>query len=402
MAIIEILSTFNSNPLFPEIAASPIDFNRFGLVGRVNVSNTTPTSFSTSIGGSTPQTDRVTGEFTGTGLTYFTSIGQSGVILPIQISGTITSFKLSYRDLIFNGTSPGPVASQITDIRVSNITLPAENLNSADLSNILTKVNFGNDQIYGSVVDDIIDAGTGNDLAVGNDGNDIIYGGEGNDNLFGGNGNDQLFGDNGNDLLVGGAGNDWLVGGAGVDTLNGGDGDDGIVFDVTDNFASRDYDGGAGFDTLFFNADGPLVPFGLTAKGFEQAIGTRTDTTNQAWATNTLIYNAAWQLVSSEFVNDNGTKDLYRFDPNNGQNWNKIQSRYDSTGKLDYEITFYDDGSQKFLDFDLNNEAIWSSRILLTNAAGVITSDTFVADTILAQRSAENISKKVFVSDALI
>jgi Ca2+-binding RTX toxin-like protein len=291
--------------------------------------------------------------------------------------------------------------TDITTITVTDIALQA-NFPITNLDSAIPIFTFGNDQIFGSTINDIIDASTGIDEVYGNEGNDTLNGGDGADSLFGGTGNDLLFGDAGSDTLSGGEGNDWLVGGAGADVLYGDGGDDGIVYDPND--VLNLVDGGTGYDTLFVNlADGgdPFA-FNLAKQNFEQANVSRVDTTNQSWATNINVYDASWRLVKGEYVNDNGTKDIFRLDPTNSQNWNKIQSRYDSTGKLDYEITFYDDGSQKFLDFDLNNEAIWSSRIMLTNAAGVITSDTFVADTVLAQRSAENISKKAFVSDALI
>jgi Ca2+-binding RTX toxin-like protein len=339
--------------------------------------------------------------FQGTGFTY-NNIPTSGTQVTLKnqgiASGTVTSFEIvrDANDFKFPGRT-----NTITTITVTDIAIPVTQLDPLNFKAMMPIVMKGDDTVFGSAGQDIIRAGTGNDT---------VYGGEGPDVIYGDAGNDLLFGGEDNDILVGGEGNDWLVGGAGVDTLSGGDGDDGIVYDPNDiplgvtNGAGLLYTGGAGYDTLYVNAADGGNPFAidLAARGFEQANISRVDTTNQSWASNINVYDAAWRLVKAEYVNDNGTKDIFRLDPTNNQNWNKIQSRYDSTGKLDYEITFFDDGSQKFLDFDLNNEAIWSSRILLTNAAGVITSDTFVADTVLAQRSAENISKKAFVSDALI
>ncbi|MFO1501734.1 MAG: Calx-beta domain-containing protein [Verrucomicrobiota bacterium] len=67
--------------------------------------------------------------------------------------------------------------------------------------------------------DDVIDAGEGNDLALGdfgyiNSGAAVLLGGMGDDLLFGGDGNDILNGEGGNDQLDGGTGNDTLDGGS--------------------------------------------------------------------------------------------------------------------------------------------------------------------------------------------
>lgn len=93
----------------------------------------------------------------------------------------------------------------------------------------------GNDVIYGSQGDDIINAGNGRDTVYTRDGTnrvaggddaDTIWGGNGRDRLFGGKGNDSLSGGSGRDILSGDEGNDTLIGGASNDTLYGGDGDD--------------------------------------------------------------------------------------------------------------------------------------------------------------------------------
>jgi hypothetical protein len=316
------------------------------------------------------------------------------------LTGTVTSIEFAAN---YFTSSVLETYTERTKVTVTDIALPVTLIDPRNPETVFSRITVGNDQIFGSIAADTIDAGNGNDQVYGYDGNDTIYGGDGNDFLVGENGSDLLFGGNGTDWIIGGAGNDWIVGGEGYDTAKGGDSDDGVVFDAGDNLA--EYDGGAGYDILFFTVgeDGSAPTyFSLSGHNFEQANGFRTDTKNQAWATNTNIYDAAWRMLSSEYVNDNGTKDLFRLDPTNAQNWNKIQSQFDASGKLDYEIIFYDDGSTKFLDFDLTNEAVWSSRVMLTNAAGVVTSDTFVLDTALAQRSSEMNQKKVFVSDALI
>jgi Ca2+-binding RTX toxin-like protein len=83
----------------------------------------------------------------------------------------------------------------------------------------------GDDTLYGSGRDDVIN---------GLEGSDVLYGKNGNDTLDGGTGNDYLQGETGNDTLDGGTGNDTLSGGVGNDTLDGGTGND-ILYGETGN-----------------------------------------------------------------------------------------------------------------------------------------------------------------------
>lgn len=84
-------------------------------------------------------------------------------------------------------------------------------LNQQQILTLLTSASLtqGNDLVFGTVIDDTIDA-----LA----GNDNIHGLGGNDQLAGGAGDDVVMGDDGNDVLTGGIGNDVLIGGRGSDT----------------------------------------------------------------------------------------------------------------------------------------------------------------------------------------
>ncbi|MGJ8531684.1 MAG: LysM peptidoglycan-binding domain-containing protein [Alphaproteobacteria bacterium] len=101
----------------------------------------------------------------------------------------------------------------------------------------------GNDDVSGSIHDNTINLGGGDDWA---------YGWGGNDTLSGDAGDDRLFGHTGNDILNGGDGNDVLIGGAGLDELNGGAGNDDLHIDDDDFNANGDLniDGGTGTDTL--------------------------------------------------------------------------------------------------------------------------------------------------------
>jgi Ca2+-binding RTX toxin-like protein len=70
-----------------------------------------------------------------------------------------------------------------------------------------------NDQIYGTYLDETIDAlngddkvyaGGGNDIIIGNKGDDMLYGGSGNDTYIytRGDGRDTIFDSSGNDTLI--------------------------------------------------------------------------------------------------------------------------------------------------------------------------------------------------------
>ncbi|MEM7520572.1 MAG: S8 family serine peptidase, partial [Pseudomonadota bacterium] len=80
-----------------------------------------------------------------------------------------------------------------------------------DIENLIG--GSGNDTVFGSGVDNVIEGRDGGDLLAGLDGNDTLLGGEGMDSLSGGNdadsldggaADDRLFGNNGNDLINGG------------------------------------------------------------------------------------------------------------------------------------------------------------------------------------------------------
>ena len=104
----------------------------------------------------------------------------------------------------------------------------------------------GNDQIFGSNDDDIIEGGKGLDALYGEDGNDEVSGNADNDWLFGDGGNDDLFGGDGSDQPYGGAGFDNLYGNEGSDWLDGGTADD-----VLSGGGDGDWlTGGSGYDTF--------------------------------------------------------------------------------------------------------------------------------------------------------
>ncbi|MBP9183344.1 MAG: hypothetical protein KBF78_09445 [Fuscovulum sp.] len=90
----------------------------------------------------------------------------------------------------------------------------------------------GNDSLRGHLGNDILTGGAGDDLLAGGDGNDLLTGGDGLDLLYGGNGNDALRGDGANDVLYGGNGDDGLSGWVPGLWAYGGTGSDYLEFDL--------------------------------------------------------------------------------------------------------------------------------------------------------------------------
>lgn len=128
---------------------------------------------------------------------------------------------------------------------------PVETIRFADGSSIdvgnfveaaLAKPTSGNDTLVYSSLDEVIDAGDGNDDIHGGGGNDTILGGAGADTLYGGLGDDVVSGGTGDDtVFVGGGANDVVL-------FNAGDGHDTLWADSTVPSGSGTLSLGAGLD----------------------------------------------------------------------------------------------------------------------------------------------------------
>jgi Ca2+-binding RTX toxin-like protein len=120
----------------------------------------------------------------------------------------------------------------------------------------ITGTQIGTDTL--SLIENVL-GGSGDDTIVGDAQENTLEGGGGIDRIWGGAGNDTIYGNAGNDILVGGFGGDTP--GSGNDTLYGGEGDDQLFGEdgndvLWGGIGADQYAGGAGNDTLYFEADG--------------------------------------------------------------------------------------------------------------------------------------------------
>jgi Ca2+-binding RTX toxin-like protein len=153
----------------------------------------------------------------------------------------------------------------------------------------------GNDTVYGTPGDDIIDGGRGNDKVYGLGGNDIVCGGLNNDKVFGGKGNDEVYGEEDNDYLVGGPGNDYMLGAAGLDRLIGYGKSHGVYTDDGVDFMEGSYLSdvlvAGGFDTMYGGADDDVLYSKTPTSGAERMDGgLNNDTITGSDAADKLLY----------------------------------------------------------------------------------------------------------------
>ncbi|WP_323000750.1 calcium-binding protein [Denitromonas sp.] len=186
------------------------------------------------------------------------SLSRTGDNLVLSIIGTTD--KLTVQSY-FNQDAAGPYV--VDQIRFENGTI----WDVTKVKLLVSQGTLGDDQMYGSVGDDVLDGLDGNDSLYGKAGNDTLIGGAGNDSLQGEDGEDILDGGAGNDYLTGGNGSDSLDGGAGADHLTGGNGNDNLIGGADNDYlyGGNDDDvltGGAGNDYLSGDAGSDTYVFG--------------------------------------------------------------------------------------------------------------------------------------------
>jgi Ca2+-binding RTX toxin-like protein len=109
------------------------------------------------------------------------------------------------------------------------------------------------DSVTGTIFNDYVRLGSGDDNAQTSLGKDIVFGEEGNDYIVAGlqtsTAENALLDE---DFVVGGAGRDILLGGVGNDTLHAGEIDDHLLLATSESDNSGDWaDGGSGMDTVY-------------------------------------------------------------------------------------------------------------------------------------------------------
>ena len=182
---------------------------------------------------------------------------------------------------VINGRTTTLETDQIFDFENVIGSFGNDNIRGNNLNNILDGA-FGSDTLYGLGGDDTLIGGRGGDTLDGGDGSDtvdyrrsteglsgslelgrIAYGNNEDtlsfieniiasdlsDSLSGNNQNNRIEGRNGNDSLQGLDGDDILIGGKGNDELYGGTGDDRLI----DGEGSNSFDGGDGVDYADFS-----------------------------------------------------------------------------------------------------------------------------------------------------
>lgn len=190
--------------------------------------------------------------------TYYKAIWDAGGTDTFEYQG-VGAVRIDLREAsldIADGMVAGGITSQATGVfggfQVANGAV-IENATSGfgdadirgnDVDNVLISKD-GDDTIHAFAGNDFIETGSGRDWVSGGKGNDhictssgrdIVFGGNGKDLIIGNGGSDILRGNMGNDTLVGGNGNDKLWGGRGIDKLRGGNGADQFQFSETDGF----------------------------------------------------------------------------------------------------------------------------------------------------------------------
>lgn len=150
-----------------------------------------------------------------------------------------------------------------------------------DLNNVLD-AGGGNDSVTGDAGSDQIIGGDGTDYLQGNTGADTVTGGSGDDNVLGGKDNDFIHGNSGADYVTGDAGNDTAHGGKDADLVHGREGNDIVSGDDGDDVVrgGKGDDqvlGGAGADFISGDTGNDTVSGGAGADTFHAFSGSGLD-----------------------------------------------------------------------------------------------------------------------------
>lgn len=199
------------------------------------------------------------GQFSGT-INNFSS----GDIIDLTGIGLATSATLDASNVLtIVGGSAGSITLQLDpaqDFDGQQFQLTADGAGGTNITlapasgtGVVLAGTVGDDTLIGGVGDDVINSRDGNDQIFGGKGDDTIRTGDGASLLDGGKGNDTLIaGDGDSNVLAGGDGKDFLaVGDGNNNTLSGGGGADTFHVGTGNNLII----GGKGSDTFVFGPD---------------------------------------------------------------------------------------------------------------------------------------------------
>jgi hypothetical protein len=195
---------------------------------------------------------------------------------------------------------------------------------------------------------------------------------------FGSGLSQTLYGWDGNDSIAGLAGNDTVIGGLGQDSVDGGAGNDVVYFDPLDSLAN--VVGGADFDTLFAVSGQNPFGFNLTAQGFEQGLIYYVDAGANPWTNSYQYYRPGWVVEYQDTYYDDGTRQVQYSDWQSNQSWSQYTDYYDAMGQLVARQTVFDDTHIENQFFDLPPNDPFASYIDFYNTGGQLVARQTIND----------------------
>lgn len=165
-------------------------------------------------------------------------------------------------------------------------------------------------------------------------------------------GNDTINGLAVAETIHGLAGNDTITSGGGADFVYGDEGNDTIIFDIADVLIN----GGIGDDTLRVVGGSLPTTFSLVGNGFEFAEHVLSDATALPWQSSTSRYNSAWQKISENVTNDDGTTSSTLLDPAaTNPAYQQLRYDYNAAGQVTRTDVVYDSGGRSVVQYDPAN-----------------------------------------------
>lgn len=184
-----------------------------------------------------------------------------------RIAPVVTSTIIQDYDLLFTFRSVttviaiGYINANFYDCSDAGETIEISNLLDAGEYQGGVRGLAGNDRIFGTFEDDVVNGGSGADFLVGYNGVDYLVGDDDNDQVFGGQSNDILNGNMADDFVSGDEGEDYVRGGKGNDMVTGGQGNDFLFGD----FGLDTLTGEQGADSYILRRDVAVGKFDITS-----------------------------------------------------------------------------------------------------------------------------------------